>query len=303
MTSPQVVWFGLVCGALSFAVPQGQKGIRTVAVARNIHMLVGSGGNVGISVGEDGVFMIDDKFAPLADQIKAAIKKLSPKPLRFLLNTHWHGDHTGGNERFGKTGAIIVAHENVRKRMSVDSVIEALHRKVPASPKAALPVVTFTSDVTFHWNGDTIHAFHVPPAHTDGDVVVHFKKANVIHTGDVYFNGLYPFIDLSSGGSVLGVIRAASRVIDLCDDKTKVIPGHGPLSDRAELIVYRDMLAAVRQRIVKLIEAGKSADEAVAAHPTKDFDAKWGQGFLKPDIWTRIVYQSVLSSGTARRKK
>jgi len=220
-----------------------------------------------------------------------------------LLNTHWHGDHTGGNERFGKTGAIIVAHENVRKRMSVDSVIEALHRKVPASPKAALPVVTFTSDVTFHWNGDTIHAFHVPPAHTDGDVVVHFKKANVIHTGDVYFNGLYPFIDLSSGGSVLGVIRAASRVIDLCDDKTKVIPGHGPLSDRAELIVYRDMLAAVRQRIVKLIEAGKSADEAVAAHPTKDFDAKWGQGFLKPDIWTRIVYQSVLSSGTARRKK
>jgi cyclase len=260
-------------------------------VAEGVYMLKGAGGNIGVSVGADGVFLIDDQYAPLTPKIKAALAGLSDKPIRFVLNTHWHGDHTGGNENLGSSGVLIVAHENVRKRMSTEQFIEAFGSKVPAAAAVALPVVTFTDAVTFHFNGEEIHGFHVPPAHTDGDSVVHFRKANVLHGGDTFFNGIYPFIDLSSGGSVAGVIGAADRMLALAGEGTKIIPGHGPLATKADLKAYRDMLAAVSGRVAAQVKAGKTLEEVTASAPTAEFDAKWGNGFLKAGPFVAIVYK------------
>src|SRR5258706_9143076 len=205
-------------------------------------MLTGAGGNIGVSAGEDAVFVIDDQYAPLTDRITAAIAKITPKPVRFVLNTHWHGDHTGGNENFGKGGSLIVAHENVRKRMSVEQFIEAFNMRSPAAPPVALPVVTFAQSVTFHLNGDEIRAIHMPNAHTDGDAVVHFLRNDVVHMGDIYFNGMYPFIDDATGGSVEGVIPACDKGDALVSDKTHIIPGHGRPSNKAEPKAHLHML-------------------------------------------------------------
>ncbi|MEE8141711.1 MAG: MBL fold metallo-hydrolase, partial [Planctomycetota bacterium] len=206
-------------------------------------------------------------------------------PVRFLVNTHYHGDHTGGNENFGKAGVIIVAHENVRKRL-----------KTKPSPKVALPVVTFADEVTFHWNGDEIHVFHVEPAHTDGDSIVHFTQANVIHMGDTYFNSLYPYIDVASGGNIDGMIAAADVVLKTANNSTKIIPGHGSLSNKKELQEYREMLVTMRDRIQKLIDQGKNKDQVIAAKPTQDHDAKWGNGFMDPTKWVGIVYDGLVKN-------
>ena len=283
----------LVVPALVSAQDFDNVKIEAIPLADGLHMLTGRGGNLAVSTGADGVFLVDDQFAPLTDKIRAAIAEISGAPLRFVVNTHWHGDHTGGNENLGKAGVTIVAHENVRARLSVDQFQAAFNRTVPASPPAALPVITFRTDVTFHLNGQEVHVFHVDPAHTDGDSIVHFRGANTIHMGDTFFNGIYPFIDLGSGGSVDGLVAAADRALELADAETKIIPGHGLLADRAALVTYRDMLAAVRERLRDLIAQGKSADEAVKARPTAAFDAKWGGGFMKPDVFTRIVYSSL----------
>jgi cyclase len=286
---------GLVlAGGSAFAQQDFSKvEVTSEKVAEGVYMLKGGGGNIGVSIGADAVFVIDDQYAPLTPKIKAALATLTDKPVRFVFNTHWHGDHTGGNENMAQAGALIVAHENVRKRMSTDQFIEAFGSKVPASPAVALPVVTFTDDVTFHLNGDEIHAVHVPPAHTDGDAIVHFRKANVIHGGDVFFNGLYPFIDLSSGGSVAGMIGGADRMLALANDTTRIIPGHGPLGMKADLKAYRDMLATIRDRIAAMVQAGKTVEEVTAAAPTADLDAKWGGGFLKPAQFVALVYKDL----------
>jgi glyoxylase-like metal-dependent hydrolase (beta-lactamase superfamily II) len=213
--------------------------------------------------------------------------------VRFVTNTHWHGDHTGGNENMGKTGAILVAHENVRKRMSVEQFNAAMDRKTPASPEAALPVVTFTDTVTFHWNGDEIRVAHVAPAHTDGDAYIRFVKADVVQMGDLLFNGGYPFVDVSSGGRIDGVIAAADQVLAASGEKTRIIPGHGPLAARADLQTYRDMLKTVRDRIARLKAEGRSRDEVIAAKPTAEYDAKWGTGFMKPEMFTGLAYDSL----------
>ncbi len=262
-------------------------------VADGIYMLTGSGGNMGLSVGEDGAYLIDDQYAPLTGKILAAVKELTPDPVRFVINTHWHGDHTGGNENMGEAGALLVAHENVRRRMAAGTFMEAFDRKVEPAPEGALPVVTFTDAVTFHWNGEEIRVFFVGPAHTDGDSIIHFVNADVFHMGDTLFNGMYPFIDVSSGGRIDGVIAAADRVLKVATEKTRLIPGHGPLATKADLQAYRDMLAQVRDRLAKMKAEGKSAEEVVAAKPTADFDEKWGGGFMKPDVWVGLVYQSM----------
>lgn len=284
----------VAAAAIAAAVPAAAQDfskveVRATKLGDTTYMMTGAGGNLGLSIGDDAVFLIDDQYAPVTEKIAAAIAKLTPKPVRFILNTHWHGDHTGGNENFGKGGAIIVAHENVRRRMSTEQFIELFKMTEKPSPKAALPIVTFAGSVTFHLNGDDIVVFHVPRAHTDGDAIVHFTKSDVIHMGDVYFNGMYPFIDTSSGGSIGGVIAGCDRALGIATDATKIIPGHGPLSNKAELKAYRDMLATAAERIGKLVADGKTTEQIVAAAPMADLDAKWGGGFMKAPRFLEMV--------------
>lgn len=294
--------FALLASACAFvAAAQDDVKITITPVAGSVHMLTGQGGNIGLSVGEDGVFMVDDQFAPLTAKIKAAIAEKTDQPIRFVINTHWHFDHTGGNENLGEEGAVIVAHHNVRERMSTEQVMKFFDRTVPASPKAALPVITFGKGVVFHLNGDTIKVKHVPPAHTDGDSIVWFKQANVLHTGDLFFNGLYPFIDVGSGGSVDGIINAVNKLVAKLDDNSKVIPGHGQLTDRAGLKAYGEMLTDIRNRVRTLIKAGSTADQVVAAKPTQAHDAKWGKGFINPDQFAKMVYDSLKNPPKAHK--
>ena len=264
--------------------------VRSVLVAGSVHMLQGAGGNIGLVVGNDAVFVVDDQFAPLTPKVLAAIKAITPDPVKFVLNTHWHFDHTGGNENMGKAGALIFAHENVRRRMSTGQLIEALNRTEPASPHGALPVVTFTDTVTFHLNGDSIVVFHVAPAHTDGDAIVYFTKANVVHTGDVFVSAGFPFVDLSSGGSIDGIIRAAERIMVTTNAQTKIIPGHGPLTDRGRVKEYHDMLYVLRDRMRKEIAAKHTIEQVLASKITAEYDAAWP---ANRERFLRILYQEL----------
>ena len=274
----------------------GQVEIVTVPLATGVFMLTGAGGNIGVSVGEDGVFVVDDQFAPLSEKILTAIEGLSDKPVSYVLNTHWHGDHTGGNENMGEAGAVIVAHDNVRERMSTEQVNRVFRSTTPPSADAALPVVTFTEDVTFHFNGGPISVRHVPAAHTDGDSLVHFEAADVLHTGDAFFNGFFPFIDVDSGGSLEGTIAAVDVILDTVTRDTEIIPGHGPRATKIDLERYRDMLVEVRDIMAPLVESGRERTEVLAENPLAGLDEDWGGGFMKTDVFTAIVFDS-LSGG------
>ena len=263
--------------------------IETVPVATGIYMLTGEGGNIGVSIGRDGTLIIDDQYAPLAAKIGDALETLDGGSPRFVINTHWHGDHAGGNEAFAGSGAIIVAHQRVRQALQEERSIPLFDMHKPPSPRAALPVVTFDEHLTLHWNDQDIDLRHAPAAHTDGDAIVHFRTADVLHMGDTFFNGFYPFIDVDSGGSIRGMIAAAEQGLALAGADTKIIPGHGPLANRADLVAYRDMLVAAEAAIGALRAAGKTPDEIVAARPTAELDTEWGDGFLAPDVWVRIV--------------
>ncbi len=270
-----------------------QVSIQTTELAPGLYMLAGQGGNVGVSIGDNGVFIIDDELTPLTPKIQQAISSLTEQPIRFVLNTHWHFDHTGGNEILGSKGVIIIAHDNVRKRMEKGQFVAAFNTEFPPAPPAALPVVTFSQSVTIHWNNDTLEVVHPAPGHTDGDAVIYFKNANVVHLGDLYWNGVYPLIDASSGGSTAGMIDAIAAVLKRIDDKTQVIPGHGPLGNKVQLQAYHDMLKTVHARIKKIHAEGKTIEEIVRAKPTADYDAKWGGGFIKADQWVQIVYSTL----------
>ena len=264
--------------------------VRAQQLAPNVYMLTGSGGNIGLSVGDDAVFVIDDQFAPLTPKILAAIKEITPKPVRFVVNTHWHFDHTGGNENMAQAGAVVIAQDNVRKRLTTGGFLEALNMKIDPSPRAALPLVTFTDGVTFHINGDSLVVRHVPPAHTDGDAIVRFTTANVIHMGDVFNNVSLPFVDLSSGGSINGVIGAAEEIIASTDAQTKIIPGHGVLADRARLQVWRDMLVKLRDTMTAEIAAKKTVEQVLADSITKSYAKEWPNGHER---FVRLLFQEL----------
>jgi glyoxylase-like metal-dependent hydrolase (beta-lactamase superfamily II) len=279
----------LVCAQQDYSKVE----IKTTKLTDTLYMLEGAGGNMGLSVGEDAVFLIDDQYAPLTPKIEAAVAKLTARPVRFVLNTHWHGDHTGGNENLGKAGAVIVAHENVRKRMSTDQMIAFMNMKTKADPKIALPMITFASDLTFHLNGDEVRAVHAPHAHTDGDAVIWFTKNNVVHMGDLFFNRMYPFIDSDTGGSADGVVAGVDKALARADDATRVIPGHGPLGNKADLKAYRDMLATIAGRVREQKQQGKKLEEVIAAKPTAEFDEAWGKGFLTPAKFVEMLYRAL----------
>ena len=279
---------------LTVTVAQSEEvNVTANPVTEQIFMITGKGGNIGLFIGEDGTFLIDDQFAPLTDKIVAAIKSVGGDFPKFLINTHYHGDHTGGNENFGRQGTLIFSHHNVRERLSSGSFIAAFNNKREAVAKEGLPVVTFSEDISFHLNGDTVQAIHMPHAHTDGDSIIYFKQANVIHAGDLFFNGFYPFIDVTHGGSLKGTIEAVDEVLAMADDDTKIIAGHGPRGDKAQLAEYRNMLQTAYERLSKLKAEGKSAQEAAAAKPLADLEAKWGGGMFTGERWIEIIYTGV----------
>jgi glyoxylase-like metal-dependent hydrolase (beta-lactamase superfamily II) len=271
--------------------------LKTTPVAGGVSMIEGAngfaGGNVGVSAGEDGVLVIDDELEPLSPKLRTALAALSKKPVRFVVNTHMHGDHTGGNAALGGAGAVIVAHYNVRKRLSSTQFMEFMGMKktIPPSPAAALPVITFNDDLTFFFNGDEIHVIHVAPAHTDSDSIIHFKKANVIHTGDVFVRH-YPIVDAPGGGTYEGHIAAADRILALADDATKIIPGHGPVSTKADVVAWRDMLVKLRDRVAALAAQKKTLDEIKASKPTAEFDATHA-GMIPGDMVVETIYKEL----------
>jgi glyoxylase-like metal-dependent hydrolase (beta-lactamase superfamily II) len=282
--------FVFIFGITLYAQNPKEVTIKTTQLSGNVYMLVGQGGNIGISVGDDGVFVIDDQFAPLTPKILEAIKKLSDKPINFLVNTHYHGDHTGGNVNMAKVGAKIIAHENVRKRL-----VETPKRDGSMNPKEALPIITFNDKMNLYINGDEIAIFHVDNAHTDGDALLYFTNSNVLHTGDTYFNGRYPYIDLNSGGSVNGYIDAVKKGLILVDENTKIVPGHGGLSNKAEYKTFLKMLETLKTKVQAEIDKGKTEDE-VAANTTitEAYDAlNYGSGFISSEKIRRTFYKSL----------
>jgi len=256
------------------------------------------GGNIVASIGEDGVLLVDSGTNPEdVERIQTCIAELTDKPIRYVVNTHWHSDHTAGNEKLKQAGAEIIAHENVAKRLKTDQFMAFFDSNAPASAKDAWPTKTFTNEMKLDFNGNEIKIFHLQPGHTDGDGIVYFKNANVIHVGDLFFNGYYPYIGISSGGSVNDMIAVINQILHKIDDATVVIPGHGPLSNKAELNTYVNMLTAIRDKVAPQVHAGKSLEEIQAAKPTKEFDADWGQIWLKGDDFVRLLYMDLSRKG------
>ena len=265
--------------------------IKATKVAGNVYMLEGSGGNIGVSVGDDGLLIVDDQFAPLADKIRAALKGLADKKLRFILNTHWHGDHTGGNVAFGPE-ATIIAHDNVRKRLATEQKSAVFNRTTPPSPKEALPVITFNNSLSVHFNGEEIRAIHFPQGHTDGDSVIFFSASNVVHLGDDFFAGRFPFVDLESGGTVEGLIKNIGELIEKIPAGAKLIPGHGPISTLDDLKTYHRMLQQTTEIVRQKIAAGKTVDQIKTEGLPAEW-APWGAGFIKTDRWVETIFNSL----------
>ena len=267
--------------------------ITTQKLRGNVSVLIGSGGNIAVLPGPEGKLLVDAGISTSKPQITKALAAISPDPIEGLINTHWHYDHTDGNEWIHAAGATIVAHEKTRRRLSTPQEIAIFNAHFPPAPAGALPTKTFTTDDSLKINGKTLILTHYDPAHTDTDISVHFADADILHTGDTWFNGAYPFIDYSTGGHIDGMIRASVSNLAVGTDSTILIPGHGPVGNKQQLSESHDMLVAVREKIASLKKQGKSADEAVAEKPTAQYDAKWGKGFVTPEMFVRLVYQGV----------
>ncbi len=255
--------------------------VRPLKITEQIYMLKGAGGNIGALIGEEGTLLIDDQYAPMFNKINGAMKTIDPGEIRFVINTHVHGDHSGSNERFKKIGATLVAHDQVRERMMKEQVNTRLNRTTPPRDKEAWPLITFSDKLNFHLNGEDIVLHHFDKGHTDGDVVVQFKKANVVHTGDAFVRYGYPFIDTSNGGSVNGFISTLDKILLLIDDNTKVIPGHGELAVKADVKKLRDTIANIRDQIATALKKGKKPEEIPALGITDKYEAEYGKGFVK----------------------
>ncbi len=265
--------------------------IKPQALAPGVAVLFGAGGNIGVSHGPDGTVLIDDQYAPLTPRIQAAVAALGATPVKYLINTHWHRDHSGGNENFGKAGALILAHDHVRDRMAAEQ--KGRFGTTPPSPAAALPVITYHDGISLHLNGDRVRTVHLKHAHTDGDSVVIWEKANVVHMGDTFFHQVtLPFIDLDSGGSAKGMLAGVGKVLMMIDDKTVVIPGHGPVATKADLAAYRDMLASVIASVEAAKSAGKSLAEVQAMKPAAKWDTN-PNAFIKGDDFVAAIYDSL----------
>ena len=274
--------------------------IEVVNIAEGLDVIKGPGGNVAVLRGPDGLFVVDSQIPARGKEVLETARRIGGKPVTTLVNTHWHFDHTGGNEFFGKAGAMIVATETTRKRLSTDQYTEAFKLTTPASPAVALP--SFTADeADFHIGNETVHLTAVPPAHTDGDLIAHFSAHDVIHTGDLFSNGFYPNIDSSSRGWLGGMIAAADRILKLAGANTKIIPGHGPMGTASDVAAFRAMLVTLNDRLAPMLDAGKTTDEAVAAKPTKDLDSTWAKGFFNGGMFTRIAYDGLVKHRRADR--
>lgn len=280
-----------IVGAIKHEAAVGEVTVRSLR--GNVSVLTGSGGNIAVLPGPDGKVLVDAGIGVSRPKITRALAGLSDDPIRHLVNTHWHFDHTDGNRWLHEAGASIVAHETTRKRLSVPHRVDGWRFDFPAAPRGALPTVLFTKSLVLDLNGTRLHLEYYEPAHTDCDIAVHFSDADVRHVGDTWWNGYYPFIDYSSGGNIDGSIDAAEVNVARTTGKTIVFPGHGPIGDRAGLIEFRDMLVAIRAKVADLKQAGRSIEEAAAAKPTAAFDEKWGQFVTTPDAFTRLVYQGV----------
>ena len=258
--------------------------ITSEKLSDNTYVLFGSGGNIGLTIGNDAAYLIDDQFGPLTEKIVAHVKTLTDKPVNFVLNTHFHGDHTGGNENLAKAGAMIIAHDNVRKRMVASEETQ---------PTEAYPVVTFNDKMTLYLgNGKSLHAMHVNPAHTDGDTYYYLPEDNVIHMGDNFFSGRYPYIDLNSGGDIDGLISNVSMALNIVDETTKIIPGHGGVSSKADLESYKYVLVSLRERVKKARDQGNTLEETQKLGLSKEWDGSHGQGFINADKIIEFIYKS-----------
>jgi cyclase len=268
--------------------------IQVTKLRDTLFLLQGVGGNMVAQIGPDGKLLIDSSAATAAPRLRTTLAKLDPHPTKLLINTYWHFDHTDGNAALhNDSGAFIIAQENTRKRLSTPQEVAFFHMKLPAAPNSALPQQTFFDKQNLYFNNDELHLGYMPSAHTDTDIYIYFVNGNVLHTGDIFFNGVYPFIDASTGGTINGMIRAADACLAIADDKTKIVPGRGPLGDKAALQSYRDMMAAIATSVEKLKSSGQTLEQAIAAKPTASFDAAWGKGMIQPDQFVELVYSTL----------